>query len=119
MFRRGLSWAQRLEYSASCLHFFEGLQRVIGFMVPPVVLATGAVPIAASPVLYLAVFVPQFVLVPLTSWALTLGRYRPLEGERYAVVRMEGYLRALAALPRVSAQEVRGTSTNCGTNTAR
>ena len=49
MFRRGLSWAQRLEYSASCLHFFEGLQRVIGFMVPPVVLATGAVPIAAEP----------------------------------------------------------------------
>ena len=64
------------------------------------VLATGAVPIAASPALYLAVFVPQFVLVPLTSWALTRGRYRPLEGERYAVVRMEGYLRALAALPR-------------------
>jgi cellulose synthase (UDP-forming) len=100
MFRRGLTWAQRLEYTASCLHFFEGLQRVIGFMVPPLVLATGAVPIAAMPALYLMVFVPQFVLVPLTSWALTRGRYRPLEGERYAVVRMEGYLRALAALPR-------------------
>ena len=62
--------------------------------------ASGAVPIAASPLLYLAVFLPQFVLVPLASWALTRGRYRPLEGERYAVVRMEGYLRALAALPR-------------------
>jgi cellulose synthase (UDP-forming) len=100
MFRRGLSWAQRLEYSASCLHFFEGAQRLIGFMVPPVVLASGAVPIAASPLLYMTVFLPQFVLVPLTSWALTRGRYRPLEGERYAVVRMEGYLRALGALPR-------------------
>jgi cellulose synthase (UDP-forming) len=100
MLRRGLSWAQRVEYSASCLHFFEGLQRVIGFMVPPLVLATGAVPIAAVPALYLMVFVPQFVLVPLTSWALSRGRYRPLEGERYAVVRMEAYLRALAALPR-------------------
>ncbi|HMO00705.1 MAG TPA: glycosyltransferase [Miltoncostaeaceae bacterium] len=100
MFRRGLTWAQRIEYSASCLHFFEGLQRVIGFAVPSLVLATGAVPIAAAPALYLMVFLPQFVLVPLTSWALTRGRYRPLEGERYAVVRMEGYLRALAALPR-------------------
>ncbi|HTI35783.1 MAG TPA: glycosyltransferase [Miltoncostaea sp.] len=100
MFRRGLSPAQRVEYGASCLHFFEGLQRAIGFQVPPVVLATGAVPIAADPILYLAVFVPQFVLVPLASWALTRGIYRPLEGERYAIVRMEGYLRALAALPR-------------------
>jgi cellulose synthase (UDP-forming) len=100
MFRRGLSWAQRLEYSASGLHFLEGAQRLIGFMVPPLVLATGAVPIAAHPLAYLAVFLPQFVLVPLTSWALTRGRYRPLEGERYAVVRMEGYLRALGALPR-------------------
>jgi cellulose synthase (UDP-forming) len=100
MFRRGLTWGQRVEYTASCLHFFEGIQRVVGLAVPALVLATGAVPIAAHPVFYLAVFLPQFVLVPLTSWALTRGRYRPLEGERYAVVRMEGYLRALAALPR-------------------
>jgi cellulose synthase (UDP-forming) len=100
MFRRGLTWGQRVEYTASCLHFFEGVQRAVGLAVPALVLATGAVPIAAHPVFYLAVFVPQFVLVPLTSWALTRGRYRPLEGERYAVVRMEGYIRALAALPR-------------------
>ena len=107
MFRRGLTWAQRLEYSASCLHFLEGVQRLVGFLVPPIVLATGAVPISASPYLYLAVFAPQFVLVPLTSWALTRGRYRPIEGERYAVVRMEGYLRALGALPRGSGKRLR------------
>ena len=100
LFKRGLTRAQRLEYTASCLHFLEGPQRLIGLMVPPLVLATGAVPIASRPLLYLAIFIPHFVLVPLASKALTRGHYRVLEGERYSIVRMEAYLRALAALPR-------------------
>lgn len=100
LLKRGLTWSQRLEYSASALHFFEGPQRLIGLMVPAVVLATGAVPIDTSPLLYLAIFIPNFVLVPLASKALTGGQYRIMEGERYSIVRMEAYLRALAALPR-------------------
>jgi cellulose synthase (UDP-forming) len=98
MLKRGLSWAQRLEYSSSCLHFLEGPQRLIGFLVPPVVLASGVAPIAAGPLLYAALFIPQIVLVPLASRALTRGRYRLIEGERYSIVRMEPYLRAMAAL---------------------
>jgi hypothetical protein len=100
MFKRGLTWSQRVEYTASCLHFLEGPQRLIGLLVPPAVLVTGAVPIHAHPALYLAIFLPHFVLVPLASKALTRGHYRVLEGERYSIVRMEAYLRALAALPR-------------------
>ncbi len=100
LLRRGLSWPQRLEYTASTMHFLEGPQRLIGFLVPPLVLFTGAVPIASDPLLYLAIFVPSFLLVPLASKALTRGHYRVLEGERFSVVRMEAYLRALAALPR-------------------
>ena len=50
--------------------------------------------------LYLLIFAPQLVLVPLASKALTRGHYRLIEGERYSIVRMEAYLRALAALPR-------------------
>jgi cellulose synthase (UDP-forming) len=100
LLKRGLSGSQRVEYTASCLHFLEGPQRLIGLLVPPVVLATGAAPISASPLLYLAIFIPHFVLVPLASKALTRGHYRVLEGERFSIVRMEAYLRALAALPR-------------------
>jgi cellulose synthase/poly-beta-1,6-N-acetylglucosamine synthase-like glycosyltransferase len=96
--RRGLSWRQRVEYTASCLHFFEGVQRLIGLLVPPAVLLSGQAPISASPLLYAALFVPQLVLVPAASRALTRGRYRVLEAERYSVVRMETYLRALGAL---------------------
>ena len=40
------------------------------------------------------------MLIPLASKALTRGHYRLVEGERYSIVRMEAYLRALAALPR-------------------
>jgi len=98
MLKRGLSWAQRLEYSSSCMHFLEGPQRLLGLLVPPIVLVSGIAPIAASPWLYAALFIPQIVLVPLASRALTRGRYRLLEGERYSVVRMEPYLRAMAAL---------------------
>ena len=100
LFKRGLTMAQRWEYMASCLHFLEGPQRLIGLMVPAIVLATGTVPISASPLLYLLIFAPQLILIPTASKALTRGHYRLIEGERYSIVRMEAYLHALAALPR-------------------
>lgn len=100
LFTRGLGWRQRMEYSASTLHFLEGPQRLIALLVPPIVLITGVTPIAASPLLYATLFFPQFVLMPLTAWAITRGRYHIVDGERYSVVRMEGYLRATRALIR-------------------
>ncbi|HSJ74308.1 MAG TPA: glycosyltransferase [Miltoncostaeaceae bacterium] len=98
MFKRGLSWSQRLEYTASCLHFLEGPQRLLGFLIPPIVLTSGIAPIDAGPLLYAALFIPQIVLVPLASRALTRGRYRLIEAERFAVARMTPYLKAMAAL---------------------
>jgi cellulose synthase (UDP-forming) len=98
MLKRGLSWAQRLEYTASCMHFLEGPQRLLGFLIPPIVLISGVAPIDAGPLLYAALFIPQIVLVPLASRALTRGRYGLIEGERFAVARMTPYLRAMTAL---------------------
>jgi cellulose synthase (UDP-forming) len=98
MFKRGLTWSQRLEYTASCLHFLEGPQRLLGFLIPPIVLLSGVAPIDAGPLLYAALFIPQIVLVPLASRALTRGRYRLIDGERFAVARMTPYLKAMAAL---------------------
>lgn len=96
--KRGLTRAQRAEYAANSLHFLEGVQRLVAIAIPIAVLTTGIAPIAAAPLLYLALFAPQVVLIPVASRALTRGRYRPLESERYALVRMEPYLRALPAL---------------------
>lgn len=95
---RGLSVPQRVEYTANAIHFLEVVPRLIGMMVPMLVLTLGVYPIAASPATYWALFVPQLVLAPLASSALTSGRYRPLEAERFAVIRMETYLRALPGL---------------------
>lgn len=95
---RGLSAAQRIEYTANAIHFLEVVPRIVGMVVPILVLTLGVYPIAASPATYWALFVPQVVLAPLASWALTDGRYRPVEAERFAVIRMETYLRALPGL---------------------
>lgn len=96
----GLSWRQRLHYFASVSHYFEGPQRLIMLSVPPITLLTGTLPLAASQLAYLTLFVPQLVLVPLATWAMSDGRYRFFESERFALVRMIAYTRAASAMAR-------------------
>lgn len=95
--RRGLTFAQRIEYTTSCVHFLEGLQRLVLFLAPVVVLSTGLVPVSSGPLTYAMIFAPQLILTPLASRALTRGRYRILETERYSIVRMEAYITALTS----------------------
>ncbi|MER3409519.1 MAG: hypothetical protein C4306_05315 [Thermoleophilia bacterium] len=95
---RGLSLRQRLHYFSSVSHYWEGPQRLISSIVPPLVLLTGVYPLTADPPLYLTLFLPQLVLVPLATWALSRGRFRFLYSERYALVRMGAYTAAAAAL---------------------
>jgi cellulose synthase (UDP-forming) len=100
LFARGLTLRQRLHYFSSVSHYLEGPQRLIGLLVPPLVLLTGAVPLSAPAVLYLTLFLPQLALVPLATWALARGRYRFAEGERFALVRVAAYTKAAGALVR-------------------
>lgn len=95
---RGLGLRQRLHYFSSVSHYLEGPQRLVGLVVPPLVLLTGTIPLAAPAGLYLSLFVPQLVLVPLATWALGRGRYRFTEGERFALVRAIAYTKAAGAL---------------------
>lgn len=94
---RGLTVTQRLHYFSSVSHYLEGPQRLIGTLVPALTLLTGVYPLAADYRLYLTLFLPQFVLVPLATWALSRGHFRFLESERYALVRMVAYTAAAAA----------------------
>jgi cellulose synthase (UDP-forming) len=98
LWMRGLDWRQRLHYFSSVSHYLEGPQRLVGLLVPPLVLLTGTIPLAAPAGLYLSLFLPQLVLVPLATWALARGRYRFAESERFALVRVATYTRAAAAL---------------------
>ena len=100
LWARGLTLRQRLHYFSSVSHYLEGPQRLVGILAPALVLLTGTVPLAAPPLLYLALFLPQIVLVPLSTWALARGRYRFSESERFALVRVIAYTKAAAALAR-------------------
>ncbi len=97
LFARGLTLRQRLHYFSSVSHYLEGPQRLVGLLVPPLVLLTGTVPLAAPAGLYLALFVPQLVFVPLATRALARGRFRFGESERYTLVRVIAYTKAAAA----------------------
>jgi cellulose synthase (UDP-forming) len=100
LWARGLTLRQRLHYFSSVSHYLEGPQRLIGILAPGLVLLTGTVPLAAPPVFYLALFLPQIVLVPLATWALARGRYRFSDSERFALVRVVAYTKAASAFAR-------------------
>ena len=95
---KGLTLRQRLHYFASLSHYLEGPQRLIACVVPSLSLLTGAVPLSSNPVLYLALFVPPLVLVPLATKAVARGRYRFGDADRYGLVRMGTYTAAATAL---------------------
>lgn len=94
----GLSMRQRLHYLSSLLHYTEGPQRLISLAVPPVVLFTGVLPLVAPQLLFVCIFLPQLVLVPLASRALARGRYRFVASERFGIVRAVTYTKAMMAL---------------------
>ena len=95
---RGLTIRQRLHYLSSFLHYTDGLQRIVSLAIPPAVLFTGTLPLAAPQLLFLCLFLPQFVLVPLGSRAMARGRYRFLASERFGIVRAVTYAKAAKAL---------------------
>lgn len=100
LFGRGLTWQQRIHYLFAFLHYLEGPQRLVFMLVPPVVLFTGILPLDTDPVLYAALFLPPFVLLPLATRAFVGDRYRFLDGEVYGVVKMGAYTRAAWAYVR-------------------
>ncbi len=94
----GLTLRQRVHYLASLLHYLDGPQRLISLLVPPLALLTGTMPLVTTPALYLALFLPQLVLIPLASRAMARGRYRFADGERWGIVRAITYTKAAKAL---------------------
>lgn len=94
----GLTTAQRIHYLSSLLHYTDGLQRLVSLTVPPAVLFTGTLPLEAPQLLFLLLFLPQLVLVPLASRALARGRYRFVASERFGIVRAVTYAKAAKAL---------------------
>ena len=99
---RGLTWAQRLNYLASVLTYFDGWQKGIFYLAPVVVLLTGTMPLIASSGDFLLHFVPYYLL---TLWAFEevgRGYGRTLFIEQYNMARFAAFAWATLAwvLPR-------------------
>jgi cellulose synthase (UDP-forming) len=94
---RRLSWQQRVSYAATFLAWFESV-RVIGLLaVPPLVLLTGAAPIAAPLGVFVAWFVAYFLMQMVAMLALGRGHLRPVKSSMFDLVRLESSLIAIIA----------------------
>ena len=62
LFTRGLTLAQRINYLASALTYFDGWQRLFYYITPAIVLFSGVLPIISTPQEFMMYFIPYFVL---------------------------------------------------------
>jgi cellulose synthase (UDP-forming) len=93
--RRGLTWQQRLSYAATLLAWFDALRLIGLLLVPPLVLVSGAAPLAAPLHVFAAVFVVYFVMQFLAMMALGRGTFRPVQSATFELARLEASLAAL------------------------
>jgi cellulose synthase (UDP-forming) len=88
---KGLSWAQRLNYFASVLTYFDGWQKLVMYGAPVVVLLTGTMPLLTDTPSFLLHFVPYYLL---TFWAFEevgRGYGRTLLIEQYNMARFAAF----------------------------
>jgi cellulose synthase (UDP-forming) len=98
LFKRGLTFVQRMNYIASMITYFEAFQRLTYTLGPAAVLFTALLPIHAGVVPFVLRFIPYFALGMLANIALGRGRFRPLETERYNLLKMITFIQASLAL---------------------
>lgn len=95
---RGLTLHQRVNYFASALHYFDGVQRLMFYIAPALAVSTGILPIHADPAPFAAAMVgyygTSFVAFKLSGRGYAMF----LATEVYHMVRFYTYIRALAGL---------------------
>ncbi len=96
--KRGLTFAQRINYIGSMVTYFEAFQRLVYTLAPSIVLFTAILPIQVSVLPFVSRFIPYFALGILANLALGKGRFRPLETERYNLLKMMTFIKASLAL---------------------
>ena len=94
----GLRLTQRLSYAATLLGWFDAWRSLGYLLIPPVVLATGAVPIRTRPLTFLAAFGASFALQRAAIVLLARGRAPQVLTSVFELVRMVPNLRATLTL---------------------
>lgn len=100
-FLRGkLTLAQRLNYLASALTYFDGWQKAIFYLAPVWVLATGTMPLIAPTDVFLALFVPYFIMTFVVFEEVGRGYGRSTLIEQYNMTRFAAFIWATLGLLR-------------------
>jgi len=94
LFNRRLNAAQRLNYFASVLTYFDGWQKAIFYAAPVIVLMTGHLPIITSAENFLLHFLPYFLLTIWVFEEVGRGYSSFLTTEQYNMARFVAFARA-------------------------
>jgi cellulose synthase (UDP-forming) len=94
---RGLTFAQRLNYLASVLTYFDGWQKAIFYFAPVAVLLSGVLPMRASMTDFLIHFVPFCVLTFWVFEEVARGYGRSVFIEQYNMARFAAFAWATLA----------------------
>jgi len=95
---RGLSWAQRLNYFASVLTYFDGWQKAVFYAAPVFVLITGNMPLVSGGWEFLLHFAPYYLLSFWVFEEVGRGYGRTLFIEQYNMARFAAFAWATLAL---------------------
>jgi cellulose synthase (UDP-forming) len=91
LLRSGLTLAQRLNYFASVLTYFDGWQKAVFYIAPALVLMSGVMPIIASGPEFLVHFVPYYLLTFWVFEEVGRGYGRTLFIEQYNMARFAAF----------------------------
>lgn len=91
LFTRGLTLAQRLNYLATVLAYFDGWQKAFFYFAPVYVLMAGAMPIDAEGGVFLLHFVPYYLLNFLAFEEVSRGYGRSVLIEQYNMARFASF----------------------------
>ena len=94
LFSRGLTLAQRLNYLASVLTYFDGWSKAVFYVAPVIVLTTGIMPIAVFGWSFVWHFLPFYVLCFWSFEEIARGYGRTLLTEEYNMARFAVFIRA-------------------------
>lgn len=103
LFGRGLTAGQRLAFMTTLFGWFDSWRTFAYVVIPLVVVATGAVPIAAAGAVFAPFFLTTMGLQFIALRLLARGHYPPVLSLLFEVLRMPAVLPATLALLRPSA----------------
>lgn len=94
---RGLTLAQRLNYFASVLTYFDGWQKAVFYVAPVIVLTTGTMPLVTTTPEFLLHFVPYYLLTFWVFEEVGRGYGRSVFIEQYNMARFAAFAWATLA----------------------